>query len=121
MEADFFEELANCSSRGFKGKFAQISRRMSLRRCLNRNELCRLYEAAFLAALCNISFNGLGGCNGAIKPEREPTRRRLEQTFMEAQDRFHRCAGWKALAPTRRRSIQRTLLTVLVADENLAR
>ncbi len=122
MEADsqeFFEE-ANCSSKGFKGKFAQISRRMGLSIGLNRNELRRLYEAAFLAALCNISFNGLGGCHGEIKSEREPTRRRLEQAFMGARDQLYRCSGWKALASNRRKSIQKTFLTVVVTDENLA-
>src|SRR5260370_21740890 len=121
MEADsqeFFEELANCSSKGFKAKFAQISRRMGLSSGLNRNELCRLYEAAFLAALCKISFNGLGGCDGEIKPEREPTRRRLEQAFMGACDQLYRCAGWKSLASNQKKLIQKIFLTVLVADEN---
>jgi hypothetical protein len=123
MEADsqeFFEELGRCSSKGFKGKFGQLSRRMGLSGSLNRKELGRLYEAAFLAALCNISFNGLGGCDGEIKPEREPTRQRLEQAFMGACDQLYRCAGWKTLASNRKKSIQRTLLTVLVSDENLA-
>jgi hypothetical protein len=124
MEADsqdFFEDLSNCSREGFRSKFAQTSRRMGLKSGLNRDELSRLYEAAFMAALCNISFNGLGGCGGEIKPEKEPTRRRLEQAFMEAQDNFYRSVGWKTLPPSRKTSIQAAFLTVLVDEENLAK
>jgi hypothetical protein len=117
---DFSEELENCSRTGFKGKFGQLARRMGLRSGLNRSELSRLYEAAFLGALCNISFNGLGGCGGEISPEKEPTRRRLEQAFMDARDNFCSCSGWKALPVGRKRQIRAIFLTVLVADENLA-
>ena len=95
-------------------------RRMGLNDGLKRDELMRLYEAAFLAALCNISFNGLGGCEGQIRPENEPTRRRLEQSYMAARDTFYRCVGWKSLSSARRKSIQNVFLTVLVDDENLA-
>ena len=117
---DFYEELASCPRTGFKGKFTQVSRRMGLNGGLDRSELCRLYEAAFLAALCNISLNGLGGCGGVIKPEREPTRRRLEQAFLDACHNFYRCPGWKALPPARKKSIQSIFLAVAVAEENLA-
>ncbi|HTL15908.1 MAG TPA: hypothetical protein VL793_01655 [Patescibacteria group bacterium] len=117
---DFFEELASCSRASFKTRFGQLIRRMGLNAGLKRDELSRLYEAAFLAALCNISFNGLGGCEGQIRPENEPTRRRLEQSYMDARDNFCRSTGWKGLSAARRKSIQSVFLTVMVDDENLA-
>ena len=117
---DFSEELESCSRQGFKSRFGKICRRMGLDGGLSRGELSCLYEAAFLAALCNISFNGLGGCGGVIKPERESARRRLEQVFMDARENFFHCPGWQALPDTRQKSIQAIFLTVLVADENLA-
>src|SRR5271167_2639877 len=103
---DFSEELESCSRSGFKGKFGQLARRLGLKSGLNRSELSCLYEAAFLAALCNISFNGLGGCEGEIRPDKEATRRRLEQAFMDARDNFYGCAGWKALPAPRKKAIQ---------------
>lgn len=117
---DFSEELESCSRPGFKTRFGQISRRLGLDGGLSRSEISRLYEAAFLAALCNISFNGLGGCGGIIRPEKEATRRRLEQAFMDARDNFFRCGGWKTLPSARKKSIQAVFLTVLVTEENLA-
>ncbi len=117
---DFSEELESCPRPGFKTRFGQISRRMGLDGGLSRSEITSLYEAAFLAALCNISFNGLGGCGGVIRPEREPARRKLEQAFMDARDNFFGCPGWKSLSPKRKKSIQAVFLTVLVSEENLA-
>ena len=117
---DFFEELANCSRTGFKTRFGRIARRLGLNVGLNRNELSRLYEAAFLAALCTISFNGLGGCAGAIRAEKEPTRRRLEQAFMDACHNFYRCTGWKALTTAQKKSIRTIFLFVSVSEENLS-
>lgn|SRR5690242_8367992 len=117
---DFSEELESCSRPGFKTRFAQISRRMGLNGGLDRSELACLYEAAFLAALCNISFNGLGGCGGVIRPEKEATRRRLEQAFMDARDNFFGCSGWRTLPAARKKSIEAVFLTVLVAEENFA-
>jgi hypothetical protein len=97
-----------------------LARRLGLRDGLKRAELSCLYEAAFVAALCNISFNGLGGCGGEIKPEKESTRCRLEQAFMDACDNFYRCAGWRALTPGQQKSIRSIFLTVSVNEENLA-
>ena len=94
---------------------------MGLNNGLNRSDLSCLYEAAFLAALCNISFNGLGGCAGEIRPEKELTRCRLEQSFMDARDNFYRSAGWKSLKPAQKKSIKSIFLSVLVSEENLAR
>ena len=118
---DFFEELESVSRPVFKGKFGQVSRRLGLNGGLSRADLSRLYEATFLAALCNISFNGLGGCGGEIKPEKEGARCRLEQAFMDARDNFYACSGWKRLPEKRKKSIKAVFLTVLVAEENLAR
>jgi len=117
---DFFEELTSCSRTGFKAKFGRTARRLGLSEGLTRSELSRLYEAAFLAALCNISFNGLGGCDGEIRPEKEPTRRKLEQAFMDACDNFYRSNGWKVLGAARKKSIRSIFLSVSIAEENLA-
>jgi hypothetical protein len=116
-----FEDLASDSQRlGFKTRFRRIAGGLGLNIGLNQNELARLYEAAFLAALCNISFNGLGGCGGTIQPEKEPTRWRLEQAYMDACQKFYRCKGWKALTPAQRKSVCAVFLAVEVSDENLA-
>jgi len=117
---DFFEETANCSRSDFKNRFGRIVRRLGLDVGLNKADLSRLYEAAFLGALCNIAFNGLGGCGGVIRPEKEPTRCKLERTFMDARNNFYRSSGWKRLAAARKKSIQTVFLTVRVDDENLA-
>ena len=117
---DFYEELSGCSRTGFRTKFSRVARRLGLSQGLNRSEMSRLYEAAFLAALCNISFNGLGGCGGEIRPENELTRCRLEQSFMDACDNFFSSPGWKALSASRKKSIRSVFLSVVVADENLA-
>ena len=117
---DFFEELTSCSRRGFKTRFGRVARRLGLNRNLERSELNCLYEAAFLAALCNISFNGQGGCGGEIRPERELTRCRLEQSFMDACHNLYRCSGWKALTAAQKKSIRVIFLTVLVEQANLA-
>lgn len=117
---DFFDEMTSCRRPDFKTRFARTLRRLGLNAGLTREELSRLYEAAFLGALCNISFNGLGGCGGEIRAEKEPTRRRLEQAFMDARQNFYRCSGWKTLTAERRKSIESVFLTVEVGDENLA-
>ena len=97
-----------------------VSLRLGLGDALAADELSLLYEAAFLATLCNIAFNGLGGCGGEIKPERETSRIMLEREFMAARDNFFRSAGWKALPPTQRGSIEKIFLDVFVIQANLA-
>src|SRR5437660_9765420 len=65
MEADgygFSEDLTGCSRQAFRTKFGRTARRLGLNNGLKREELSRLAEAAFLAALCNVALNGLGGC-----------------------------------------------------------
>jgi hypothetical protein len=117
---EFFEELASCPRPAFRAKFGKIARRLRLNSGLNRSELSRLYEAAFLAALCNISFNGLGGCGGEIRPDKEATRCLLEQSFMDARHNFYRTPGWNALTAAKKKSIREAFLTVSVSEENLA-
>lgn len=117
---DFFEELESCPREGFKAGFAKSARRLGLHGVLKRSELACLHEAAFLGALCNVSFNGLGVCEGVIKPEKEAIRCRLEQAFMYACHNFYKCAGWESLDPGKKKSIQRLFLRVVVNEENLA-
>ena len=117
---DFFEELASCPRDGFKTRFGRTARRLGLSKGLDRHELTCLYEAAFLAALCNISFNGEGGCGGEIRPEKELTRCRLEQAFMNACHNFYRCAGWRSMKRPQKESIQAVFLSVLINEDNLA-
>lgn len=117
---DYFGELTNGSRTSFKTRFGRIARRLGLNTGLSRSEISRLYEAAFLAALCNISFNGLGGCCGEIRPENEPTRCRLEQSFMDACANFFESPGWKSLSTARKKSIRSIFLKVEVDNENLA-
>ncbi len=117
---DFLERLANSSPNTFERGFAKVSKRLGLGASLDGGELNLLYEAAFYATLCNIAFNGLGGCEGEIKPEREPTRIKLEQGFMEARERFFKSRGWKNLNARRKGSLQRIFLKVFIQEENLA-
>jgi hypothetical protein len=115
----FLESIAGSSTNKFKVRFSMISTRLELGAALEARELSLLYEAAFLATLCNISFNGLGGCGGEIKPEREMVRTTLEREFMAARARLLSCAGLKQLSATLRGSIERIFLSVLVSEENL--
>jgi|SRR5579883_1380379 len=117
---DFFDELASCSRTGFKTKFSRDVRRLRLNESLNRSELASLQKAAFLAALCNISFNGLGGCEGEIRPENEPTRLRLEHSFMSAVHNFYQCPGWMNLKASQKQAIRAAFLTIEVNEANLA-
>jgi hypothetical protein len=87
---------------------------------LSRDELILLFEVAFAATLCNIAFNGRGGCCGGIKPERERNRTNLERMFMAARDRFYATPGYQALDPAYKASICKSFLTVAVANKNLA-
>jgi hypothetical protein len=116
---DFLDQLAGPASNGFKRRFSQISTRLGLAAVLDGSELNLLFEAALHATLCNIALNGLGGCGGEIKPERETDRINLEREFMAARDRFWASTGWKSLAAQEKGSIQRIFLTVFVAGDKL--
>lgn len=102
-------------------KVVNTSRRLDIRTLFNKSELDALYRAAYYATLCNIAFNGLGGCQGQIKPERERNRIELEQTFMAARNDFYRTSGWKRLSTHLKTSVHRLYLLVAVAKERLAR
>ena len=84
----FLDQLAGSAQNGFAVRFSRISTRLGLGVSLNGREVSLLYEAAFYATLCNIAFNGLGGCGGQVKPSREANRIDLEREFMAARDRF---------------------------------
>jgi hypothetical protein len=116
----YLNELASFPPRTFPSHFASSATGLHLGTALDRTELKWLYEAAFLATLCNIAINGLGGCGGRIKPEREPNRRRLEREFMAARDKLYASAGWQALPPLVRHPIQRVFLRISVNENNLA-
>jgi len=123
METDgnaFLEHLAISSSNRFQSRFSRVSLRLGLGQHLKADELHLLYEAAFLAALCNISFNGLGGCGGEIKPERETARIMLEREFMAARGRFFESIGWKSLKANLKESVKNVFLEVRVVEANMA-
>jgi|SRR5579859_3004327 len=117
---DFAEQLASFPPNTFEGRFLKTSLQFGLVNDLGAAELGLLYRAAFRAALCNIAFNGLGGCQGQIRPEQEASRIRLEQEFMLSREQFYGCAGWKTLRKSQKTAIARTLLKVAVDDENFA-
>ena len=116
----FLRELVCFPAHSFEGRFCQTSTRLGLGSALSCDELVLLYEAAFYATLCNIAFNGLGGCRGTVKPQRESTRRNLEKAFMAARDSLYASAGWNALPVSPRGSVERVFLNVFVASDNLA-
>jgi len=117
---EFLNELAGFPPETFPSKFSGFATRIHLGTALDATELKWLYEVAFVAALCNIAINGLGGCGGIIKPEREPHRRRLESDFMVARDELYACAGWQALPSFVKQPIQRMFLRIYVNEDNLA-
>jgi hypothetical protein len=116
----FLKKLSGFPQNSFENTFSKITARLGLGRALNAGELELLYAAAFLAALCNIAMNGLGGCGGQIKPEREANRMKLETEFMVTRDRFYATSGWNNLPASQRGMILRLLLRVHVRAENLA-
>ena len=96
----YLNELAGFPPKTFPSHFSSSATRLRLGTFLDRTELKWLYEAAFVAALCNIAINGLGGCGGRIKPEREPNRSRLEREFMVARDRLYAWPDGKRCHPS---------------------
>ena len=116
----FLDQLQASSRTAFPKRFARLSTTLGLGTVLEGNELYLLYEAAFCASLCNIAFNGLGGCGGVIKPEREPNRMKLEREFMATRASFWATSGWNRLPAHIKGTIQRTFLRVFVAEDNLA-
>jgi hypothetical protein len=105
----------------FRNQFERKAFQLALHSQLSENELTLLCEAAFYTRLCNIAFNGLGGCAGKIKPNQELNRIALERAFMEACQAFWSCPAAERLPNDHKISIRRVFLTVSVAEENLAR
>ena len=116
----FLQALANFPANSFERSFSNLCSKLGLGALLSHKDLNLLFEASFYAALCNLAFNGLGGCGGEIKPERETHRTRLEWSFMAARNTFFACKGWKALSLARQVSVKRLFLAVSVAEANLA-
>jgi len=115
----FLNELASFPPNSFEGRFFLMSSGLGLADSLSESEIMLLYEAGFYATLCNISFNGLGGCEGMIKPERETNRIRLEQAFMATRQGLYATAGWAALPLSTKESVEQRLLSVRVSADSL--
>ena len=116
----YLEQLASSGRSGFEHRFGRICLRLRLHDTLKQAELSLLYQATVWATYCNIAFNGLGGCNGEIKPESERHRSNSEQKFMTARARLYNSPGWRALPEFTAHSVQNIFLTVLVTEDNLA-
>jgi hypothetical protein len=116
----FLDQLANSSGNGFAVRFSRISTRLGLGVYLDGNEVSMLYEAAFYATLCNIAFNGLGGCGGKIKREKEQIRLGIEREFMAARARLWASAGWQGLTRSQQESVRNIFLRVAVREDNFA-
>ena len=117
----FLEAMGDFPPRSFENRFARIATRLRLHATMDGAELSCLFDAAYTACLCNIAFNGLGGCSGQIRPERERTRGKLEQDFMAARARVFACPGWRHLSPSKQRETAKVFLDVSVSEENLVR
>jgi hypothetical protein len=116
----FLETLAEFPPNTFENRFSILATRLNLAATLDETEMTCLFWAAFVACLCNISFNGLGGCNGQIKPEGERNRIALEQEFSARRQRVLKSPGWKALPTPTRKEAAHIFLSVSVFRPNLA-
>jgi len=116
----FLNLLGIFHGKTFECSFSNSCNRLGLGAIFDRDELALLFDAAYYARLCNIAFNGLGGCQGQIKPERELHRIHLEQEFMGARGAFYATAGWEALSEAQRWLIQSAFLHVSVCEVKLA-
>ena len=114
------QHLRSQPTQGFTAGFTEVVGRLGLQDWLSENELELLCAASFYAALCNIAFNGLGGCAGQIRPERELNRIALEQEFMAAREQFWTLDAVVALPTSLKSRVCRILLNVSIAEENLA-
>jgi hypothetical protein len=116
----FLEHIQFSSTNKFELRFSRVATRLDLGRALDARELSMLYEATFLATLCNLTLNGLGIFSGESVPEREAIRTLIEREFMSARSRFSKCAGSKRLSGPQKCSVESIFLKVFVAEENLA-
>ena len=117
----FLALLAGRVTRGFTYNFARICTRLGLGDLLTADKLKQLYTAALFATPCSIAFNGLGGCEGEIKPELELQRIVLERDFMEAKANLFATPGWRALNSKLKERAERTFLRVVVDPGNLTK
>jgi hypothetical protein len=115
---DYLNELRASLPETFASKFANSATRRHLGSALDATELNWLYEAAFVAALCNMAINGQGAWGGIIEPEQEPNRSKLESEFMVARDKLYACAGWQVMPSSARQLIQRLFLRIHVNEDN---
>lgn len=113
------DRLGASRTDGFAVRFSKISTRLGLGVCLTENEVNLLYQAAFYGTLCNIAFNGLGGCGDQARPARETNRIILEQEFMAARNGFLASQGWQRLCANQQHSIRGVFFHVTVDDDNL--
>src|SRR6266404_4235584 len=116
----FLDRLEESSTIAFEVSFAKMATRHGLGLLLSANELRSLCDAALCAAWCNIAFNGLGGCNGEIRSDREANRMILERKFMAARDEFCSSVGWQGLSESDKGSVRRIFLNIFVMGDNLA-
>jgi hypothetical protein len=116
----FLQKLSGFPFDSFEYYFSQIADSLCLGEAMGAGDLRRLSEAALLARLCNIAFNGSGDSYEDIKPEREFNRIRLEQKFMVSMARLRDCAGWNSLSRFQRETAARFFLEVSVAEDHLA-
>lgn len=117
---EYLEQLASLPPNTFDSQFSRNASRLGLGGLLSCSELKLLYDAAFLAILCNIAFNGLGVYGGQIRPEKENTRTSLERQFMEACDILFTSPGWQSLSAGKRWRAERLFLNVFVAETSMA-
>jgi hypothetical protein len=117
---EFLDQLSSAGPKGFESEFSRTAVRLGLGKALASEELDLLLKAAFLATLCHIAFNGLGGCANIIRPDREAHRSNLEHKFLQARDAFYATPGWQALPDYQSGPIERIFLSAFVTDENLA-
>lgn len=116
----YLAELSALPPNTFENSFSKTSTILDLGSFLKRRELEQLYHAAFLAALCNIALNGLGGLNNNARALQERERVALEHKFMAARNLFYRSAGWLQLPAAQRASIVKAFLRVQVIPRNFA-
>ena len=116
----FLDYLLFSSTNKFEVRFSRIAARLDLGATLDARELSLLYEATFLATLCNLTLNGLGIFAGDGDSDHEVIRTLVEKEFMAACHRFSRCGGMKKLSSPQKCSIQSIFLKVYVFEENLA-
>lgn len=117
---EFLQELGSLPPDTFESRFSRASTQLSLAETLTRNELSLLYEATYLAALCNQAINEPAEPIGKTSPDPEATRYALERDFMVAREILYASPGWQGLEEPERVTIDKVFLSVSIADDKLA-